>query len=73
MNALVDLGAEIYGYEGPRSLLTLITATEQDPMVMGFSLLGDEPALYSDENRPQGADIDIAPEDAVVGVEIEGD
>ena len=31
MNALVDLGAESYGYEGPRDLLTIITDADKDP------------------------------------------
>eukprot|EP00435_Cladocopium_sp_Y103_P028972 s2794_g7.t1 len=47
LDSLVDLGAEIYGYEGPRDLLTVITDSEKDPVLMGFSLLGDEPALFS--------------------------
>eukprot|EP00435_Cladocopium_sp_Y103_P071104 s334_g36.t1 len=62
-DTLVDLGAEIYGYDGPRDLLTIITASEQDPAVMGFSLMGDEDVpLFGDAERQ---------EDDVVGREIE--
>ena len=38
---LVDLGAEVYGYDGPRDLPTIITDGEKDPLAMGFSLIGD--------------------------------
>ena len=39
---------------------------------MEFSLLGDEPALFPKVDR-QAEDIQIAPEDVVIGKEIEGD
>ena len=68
---LVDLNAEIYGYDGPRDLLTVITDEEKDPVLMGFSLLGDEPALFHDIDRQQAEDVQIAPEDVVIGKEIE--
>ena len=70
MNALVDLGAEIYGYEGPRDLLTIITDSDKEP-ILGFSLLGDEPALFGESDRQPNVDVAIAPEDEVVGREIE--
>ena len=73
LEGLVDLNAEIYGYDGPRDLLTVITDSEKDPAVMGFSLLGDEPALFPEVDRQQAEDIQVAPEDVVIGKEIEGD
>ena len=38
---------------------------------MGFSLLGDEPALFGESDRQPNVDVAIAPEDEVVGREIE--
>jgi hypothetical protein len=51
--------------------LTAITDAEKDPALMGFSLLGDEPALFPDIERQQPEDIQIAPEDVVIGRETE--
>ena len=71
LDSLIELGAEIYGFEGPRDLLTVITDSEQDPLVMGFTLVGDEPPLFPEADRQQPADVAIAPEDEVIGLEIE--
>ena len=71
LETLVGLNAEIYGYDGPQNLLTAITDAEKDPALMGFSLLGDEPALFPDIERQQPEDIQIAPEDVVIGRETE--
>jgi hypothetical protein len=68
---LVDLNAEIYGYDGPRDLLTVIIDAQKDPALMGFQLLGDEPALFPEAYRQQAEDIQIALEDVVIGKEIE--
>ena len=40
MSGLVDLGAEVYGFDGSRDLLTIIADAEKDPLSMGFSLIG---------------------------------
>ena len=68
---LVDLNAEIYGYDGPRDLLTVIIDAQKDPALMGFQLLGDEPALFPEAYRQQAEDIQIALEDVAIGKEIE--
>ena len=38
---------------------------------MGFSLMDDGPPLFPDVDRQQPADVAVAPEDEVVGLEIE--
>ena len=73
LQILVDLNAEIYGYDGPRDIITVITDSEKDPALMGFSLLGDEPALFPDPERLPDDEVQLAPEDAVVGRDIEGE
>ena len=71
---LVDMNAEIYGYDGPRNLLTIITDSEKEPAMMGFSLLGDdEIALFPDVERQEPGDIRIAPDDEVLGREMDED
>ena len=70
LETLVDLNAEIYGYDGPRDIITVITDTEKDPALMGFSLLGDEPPLFPDPERLPDDEVQLAPEDAVVGRDI---
>ena len=73
LEGLIDLGADVYGYDGPRDLLTIITEGENDPVLMGFKLQGEEPPLFPDPERRDAAD-DIlqAPEDEVLGLEIGG-
>ena len=73
LETLVDLNAEIYGYDGPSDIITVITDSEKDPALMGFSLLGDEPALFPDPERLPDDEVQLAPEDAVVGRDIEGE
>jgi hypothetical protein len=41
----------------------------KDPTLMGFSLLGDESALFPEVDRQLAEDIQIALEDAVIGRE----
>ena len=54
--------------------MTIITNSEKDPAVMGFSLLDeDEPALFPDVEHLEAGDIRTAPDDEVMGREIEGD
>ena len=73
LETLVDLSAPFYGYEGPRDTLTIITDSEKDTVLMGFKLQGGEPPLFPDPERRDAAD-DIlqAPEDEVLGLEIDG-
>eukprot|EP00435_Cladocopium_sp_Y103_P013965 s1844_g3.t1 len=71
LETLVDLGAEIYGHEGPRGLLATITDSEKDPMLMGFALMDDELPLFPDVERQHASEVTTAPEDEVVGLEIE--
>ena len=73
LETLVDLNAEIYGYDGPRDIITVITDSEKDPALMGFSLLGDEAPLFPDPERLPDDEVQLAPEDAVVGRDIEGE
>lgn len=67
---LVDLSAPFYGYEGPRDTLTIITDSEKDTVWMGFKLLDDEEVPLFEDVARQEVDIDVAPEDDVVGQEI---
>ena len=54
--------------------MTIITNSEKDPAVMGFSLLDeDELALFPDVEHLEAGDIRTAPDDEVMGREIEGD
>ena len=73
LEGLIDLGADVFGYDGPRDLLTIITEGEKDPVLMGFKFQGEEPPLFPDPERRDAAD-DIlqAPEDEVLGLEIDG-
>ena len=64
LEGLIDLGADVYGYDGPRDLLTIITEGGKDPVLMGFKLLGEEPPLFPDPERRDAADDVLqAPED----------
>ena len=73
-DTLVGMNAEIYGYDGPRNLLTIITDSEKDPAIMGFSLMGDdEIALFPDVERQEPGDTRIAPDDEVLGLEVDED
>ena len=73
LEGLIGLGADVYGYDGPRDLLTIITEGEKDPVLMQFKLLGEEPPLFADPERRDAADDVLqAPEDEVLGLEIGG-
>ena len=72
LETLIDPSAEIYGYEGSRDLITIITDGEKDPLVMGFKLASDEPLVPAERNEHAMGEIDVAPEDEIVGVDIDG-
>ena len=72
LETLIDPSAEIYGYEGSRDLITIITDGEKDPLVMGFKLASDEPLVPAERDEHAMGEIDVAPEDEIVGVDIDG-
>jgi hypothetical protein len=72
LETLIDPSAEIYGYEGSRDLITIITDGEKDPLVMGFKLASDEPLVPAERNEHAMGEIDVAPEDEIVGLDIAG-
>ena len=72
METLIDPSAEIYGYEGSRELITIITDGEKDPLVMGFKLASDEPIVPAERDEHAMGEIDVAPEDEIVGLDIDG-
>ena len=70
LETLVDLSAPFYLHEGPRDTLTIITNSEKDPVLMCFKLLDDEEIPLFEDVARQEVDIDVAPEDEVLGQEI---
>ena len=70
LETLIDPSAEFHGYEGSRDLITIITDSEKDPLVMGFRLLSDDPVVPAERDEQAMGDVDIAPEDEVIGQEI---
>ena len=72
LETLIDPSAEIYGYEGSRDLITIITDGEKDPLVMGFKLASDEPPVPAERDEHAMDEIDVAPEDEIVGLDIDG-
>eukprot|EP00435_Cladocopium_sp_Y103_P060151 s367_g21.t3 len=79
LDGIKDLAAEFHGYEGDRYIMTILSASERPPQVLGFRLLDDDDvplAAIAMEREPEQVEIDpapVAPEDEVVGVEIEVD
>eukprot|EP00435_Cladocopium_sp_Y103_P022139 s4574_g5.t1 len=76
LDALIDLSAEFHEYAGGRYIITIVTASEKPPQVMGFRLLGDDevPLAATAVEREDFIDDDpapMAPEDEIAGVEIE--
>ena len=70
LDAIIDLSADFYGFEGDRLVVTVITKAERrPPHVMGFRLLDDDediqPVLHADVAAP------LAHEDEIAGVDIE--
>ena len=63
LDGLIQLDSEFHAMQGNRNIITFITDTEKDPMVLGFSLVDDQPQAFPVEPEMEG-DAEI-PGDAV--------
>jgi hypothetical protein len=52
LDGLIQLDAEFYELAGKRNIITILTDGEKDPMVMGFTLVGEEVQKFP--VRPEG-------------------